>query len=118
MLDGEITALYLVSGEDKYYVNYYPGDLIFNEVVWAKIQSDTLKKFHLRFTYNNFKKNKQETKDFDIELNTELFKQPYLIVNIYDFRDKRYRKWYQYLTKENYLVEINCPNCAHKARME
>ncbi len=111
VLNGEISGLYIKYGEEKYHVNYYPGDLILSEIVWEKIQAETQKKFYLHFDYNTFQKDKHEFESFDVEIGKEILKQPYLIVNIYDFRDKQYKKWYQYLTKENYLVEINCANC-------
>ena len=111
ILNGEISGLYIKYGEEKYPVNYYPGDLILSEIVWAKIQAGTQKKFHLHFDYNTFEKDNHEVANFDIEIGKEILQLPYLIINVYDFRDQKYRKWYQYLTKENYLVEINCPNC-------
>ena len=111
VLNGEISGLYIKYGEEKYQVNYYPGDLILSDIVWGKIQAETQQKFYLHFDYNTFKKDNHEVVSFEIEIGKELLKQPYLIVNVYDFRDKQYKKWYQYLTKENYLVEINCPNC-------
>ena len=111
VLNGEISNLYIKYGEEKYSVNYYPGDLILGDIVWAKIQAETQKKFSLHFDYNTFRKDNHEIASFEVEIGKETLKQPYLIVNVYDFRDKQYKKWYQYLTKENYLVEINCPNC-------
>ena len=112
--NGEIANLYLTTGKEndakKYYVNYYPGDLILNEEVLSEINLDTLKKFYLHFDYYTYKKDNQEIANFDIELNSDSFKKPYLIANIFDFREKEYKHWYQYLTKENYLVQLTYPN--------
>ncbi len=101
--DGEIANLYLTSvkGNDakKYYIKYYPGDLILNEEVLSEINSDIFKKFYLHFDYYTHKKGNQEIANFVIELNSDSFKKPYLIANIFDFRDKKYKNWYQWLTK-------------------
>ncbi|WP_367754710.1 hypothetical protein [Flavobacterium sp. WC2430] len=111
---GEIANLYLTSGKEndtkKYYLNYFPGELILNEQVLLEINLNTSKKIYLHFDYYTYKKDKQEIANFDIELNSALFKEPYLIANIFDFRDKKYRYWYQPLTKENYLVQLTYPN--------
>lgn len=115
--NAEISALYIEYGEEKYYVNYYPGDLILNEVVWAKIQAETQKKFYLHFNYRT-PEYKDEIKSFKIEISKQHFEMPYLILNVYDFREKKYRKWYQYLTKENYITQISCPNCGMYVRMK
>ena len=116
--DGEISGLYIEYGNEKFDVNYYPGDLILNEVVWTKIQAETQKKFYLHFTYRTVKKYKDDVESFKIELSKQHFEMPYLILNVYDFRDKRYKKWYQYLTKENYITQISCPGCGIYIRMK
>jgi hypothetical protein len=37
-------------------------------------------------------------------------KQPYLILNIYDFRDKKYSAWYQNDRKQEFVSELVYPN--------
>lgn len=118
VLNGEISNLYIKYGEEQHFINYYPGDLILSDIVWSKIQAETQKKFFLHFDYSTYNKDNHQIENFDIELNKELLKQPFLIVNVYDFRDEKYKKWYQYLTKENYLVEITYPNCELYIRRE
>ena len=111
---GEIANLYLTTGKEKdakkYYINYYPGDLVLNEEVLSEINSGTFKKIYLHFDYYTYKKDNQEIANFDIEINSGLFNEPYLIANIFDFRDKKYKHWYQWLTEENYLTELTYPH--------
>lgn len=122
LLNGEITNLYLKFENEieskKIFVNYYPGDLIFNQEALDLINSDKTKKIYLHFDYNSFKRNDHLISNFDIELNKNMFHQPYLIINVFDFRDKKYRNWYQYLTKETYLPQITFPNSGTYIRME
>jgi hypothetical protein len=112
--NGEIANLYLTIGKEnnakKYYVNYYPGDLILNEEFISEFNLNKLSKIYLHFDYYTYKKDKQEIGNFDIELVYDLFQKPYLIANIFDFRNKKYKHWYQWLTKEKYLVQLTYPN--------
>ena len=111
---GEVANLYLTVGKDnntkKYYVNYYPGDLILNEEFTSEFNLNKLRKIYLHFDYYTYRKNKQKIANFEIELNYDLFKKPFLIANIFDFRNKKYKYWYQLHTKENYLVQLTYPN--------
>jgi hypothetical protein len=111
---GEVSNLYIIIGEEnsakKYYVNYYPGDLILNEEIRSEINLNKQSKIYLHFDYYTYKNDKQDIANFDIELNYDLLQKPYLIANVFDFRDKKYRHWYQWLTKENYLVQLTYPN--------
>lgn len=122
ILNGEISNLYLQFGQGKDVkripIDYYPGDLILNELALSFITSDTINKFHLHFDYNTFKKDDHQIANFDIELNQRILKQPYLIIDVFDFRDKNYKHWYQYITKENYLPQLIYPNSGIYIRMK
>lgn len=56
VLNGEISNLYIKYGEEQYFINYYPGDLILSDIVWSKIQAETQKKFLLHFDYSTYNK--------------------------------------------------------------
>ncbi|ALM48956.1 hypothetical protein AMR72_08700 [Flavobacterium psychrophilum] len=119
---GEVSNLYIdILNSDipeKYYLKYYPGDLIFDEKIWNKINSDSIGKVRLNFDYYTYKKGKQQIANFHVELNKKLLNQHYLIIDVYDFRDKKYKRWYQYITKEDYLVELIYPQSGRYIRME
>ena len=55
------------------------------------------------YTYIN---GKQGIVNFDIELSKYLLDQKYLIADIYDFRNKSYKRKYQYLTDKHFLVQL------------
>ncbi|QIG88628.1 hypothetical protein G6R40_02640 [Chryseobacterium sp. POL2] len=112
-INGEITNLYLSNNnqktDEKIYANYYPGDLIVSN--YDKEKFENLDEyFTLTFTYNTFKKGIQNLKTFNIKLQKKNLEQPYLIINVYDFRNRKYKKWFQYITKEDYLAQITFPN--------
>lgn len=92
------------NSETKIYPNYYPGDLIIQNF------EDINEVFYLCFDYYTYKNKKQKIKNFKIKLSKQLLENPYLIINIYDFRNRKYRNWFQYLTEENYLVQLTYPN--------
>nr|WP_314492692.1 hypothetical protein [uncultured Chryseobacterium sp.] len=87
-------------------VNYLPGDLSLTEEAWVIIKSQPEKKFYLHVDYYTYKSGKQNIVNFDIELSKYLLEQKYLIADIYDFRNKSYKRKYQYLTDKHYLVQL------------
>ena len=90
-------------------VKYVPGNLNLGNIVWSKIKSDSIKSFVLSFNYQTFEKDKSYVKHFELPLTKEDFFREYIIFNIYDFRDKKNRKWYQRYTDKNYLVNKEFP---------
>ena len=87
-------------------VDYAPGDLKLTDEFWSILKNEPEKKFFLHVDYYTYKKGKQEVTNFDIELTKYLIEQRYLIADIYDFRDKSYKRRYQYITDKNYLVQF------------
>src|SRR5690606_4687166 len=71
-------------------VGYYPGELIIGVEIWDKINYLENEKFTLHFDYYTYDGGKQDIAHFAIELNKYILNQPYLIINIYDFRNKKY----------------------------
>lgn len=98
-----------VDSKKQFSVNYIPGDLSIDEDVWSQINLDSTSRLFLKFDYSTFTKEHQEIANFFVELTQLKLKKPYLILNIYDFRDKKYRHWYQWHTDKNYLAELNFP---------
>ena len=90
----------------KINVEYLPGDLRIPEEAWSIIKNQPDKKFTLHIDFHTYEKGKHEVANFDIELSKFLIEQKYLIADIYDFRDKSYKRRYQYITDKNYLVQF------------
>lgn len=95
---------------ERIYVNYVPGDLIFTDSVYNLLNSENIESFKLYFGYATHDKRKSEYAYFNVRLSKNTFSLPYLILNVYDFRDKKYKKWYQSHTKEDFLVEQIFPS--------
>ena len=91
-------------------VSYVPGKFAISENVWKFIEKDSSRTFDFNFYYSTFKRKKSYSKKFKVELSDGLLKKEYLIINIYDFRNRKYRKWYGPYTDEDYLVELIYPN--------
>lgn len=113
-IDGEITAMYLSNNnsrdEERITVNYYPGDLIIPDherSSFEKLNNDLI----LTFDYNTNKRNSQQIATFNIKLSKELLKKPYLMINIYDFRVRKYKRWFQHCAKDSdYFPQISFQN--------
>lgn len=104
--------LKLIVGEEAktISVNYVPGDLVLNLEAWNLINSDSSVKISLHFNYNGHHSNTEETAHFYVDLTRDNLKQKYLILNIYDFTNKKYKRWYQWHTKNQFLAELKFPN--------
>ena len=98
-----------VTNRQKFYVSYVPGDLTLSPEFEDKIGSDTSSKLFLHFDYNIYSKENEVTANFYSELSQKELKEPYLILNIYDFRDKKYRHWYSWHTEKEFLSELTFP---------
>lgn len=87
-------------------VNYLPGDLELPEEAWKIINSKPDKKFFLHLDYYTYKNGTQKITNFDIELSKYLIEQKYLIADIYDFRDRSYKRKFQHYTDKHFLVQF------------
>ncbi len=118
---GSLNGLYIVfdsvENEEKFDVDYIPGDLIINRRVWGKINSDTTARLFLKFNCSTFTKKGQRVSNFFVELKRFHLEQRYLILNIYDFSDKKYRHWYQGHTDNDFLAELSFPGSSVYVRM-
>ena len=90
-------------------INYHPGELILNENLWNKIKSDSLNEITLKFNYYTYKRGNQDIANFEFKMSKFLFERQYLILRVYDFRERKYRKKYGCLTDEDYIYEFNFP---------
>ena len=91
-------------------VGYHPGELILQSEDWKKINSELTKKIALTFDYNTFKGNGHQIGNFGIEMEKHHFDKRYLILRVYDFRERKFRKRYGCLTTdEKYIAELNFP---------
>ena len=99
-----------IDNRKRYDINYVPGDLTISDKAWHKINLDSSSRFFLKFNYSTFKKADQSIVGFHVELTKEQLMQKYLILNIYDFRDKKYKRWYQDYTDDDFLAELYFPN--------
>jgi hypothetical protein len=61
------------------------------------------------FDLNSFKRDKHEILNVKTNFSKFLIGQPSLILNVYDFRDKKYKRGLGYLTNENFLCEYEFP---------
>ena len=95
--------------EEKILIGYHPGELILNENAWSKINSDETSKITFSFTYFTWKKDNQERINFKMNMYKYHFEKQYLILHIYDFRERKYRRKYGCLTDENYIYDFNFP---------
>jgi hypothetical protein len=90
-------------------VGYHPGELILDDESWTKLKSDSTQKISLTFDFYTYKGTQQQIRNYCIEMDKYHFDKPYLIINIYDFRERKYRKRYSCLTDNDFIAEIYFP---------
>ena len=95
--------------KDRILVGYHPGELILKNDSWEKINSDKTKNIVLSFDYYTWKKDNQVIANFEVEMEKSHFQKSYLILHVYDFRERKYRKKYGCLTDAEYITELNFP---------
>jgi hypothetical protein len=117
---GEISNIHFtfdsVNSNEKFPIDYSPGDLIISDELWSKVNSDSSRPFFLIFDYNTITKSNHKIANFFVELKSHNLLQRYSILNIYDFRNKKYKHWYQWHTDKDFLAELNYPNSGVKIR--
>ena len=95
----------------SYTASYVPGQLTLSPEMWKFLESESEGKFRLNFQHQTFDKQKSRIAKYTIDLSTVKITSDYLIIKIYDFNDKQYRKWYGKYTDGDYLVEFGCNGC-------
>lgn len=111
---GEIAGAYLnfenVDGtKSRNLVGYHPGELRLQKEDWEKIKAESTKKITLTFDYYALKGKYHHSVNFGIEMQKHHFEKSYLILRVYDFRERKFRKRYGCLTDEKYIAELNFP---------
>lgn len=96
--------------KQRFPVDYVPGNLRLNDKVITALKMDSTQSLFLHFSYNTYKKQNQQTAHFYAKLTQMQLQQPYLILNIYDFRDRKYRNWYQRSKEQEFVSELVYPN--------
>jgi len=90
-------------------VGYIPGELVLQPKDWKKINSESTKEITLTFDFYALKGKHHNIVQFGIEMQKHHFEKRYLILRVYDFSDRKFRKWYGCLTDQNFIAELNFP---------
>ena len=114
LITSEISGAYLnfenADGtKSRKLVGYYPGELVLQIEDWEKINSESTKNIILTFDYNTYNGNRHQIGNFEIELQKYHFEKRYLILRVYDFRERKFKKRYGCLTDKDFIVELNFP---------
>lgn len=105
------THLAIEADKDRYdvEVQYYTGDLILPADVMMILNRDSIKSITFMFDISTFNRGKQNVLNIKTKFPKYLITQPYIILNVFDLRDKRNKKQLGHVTKENILCEYNFP---------
>ena len=116
LIENQLSNLYLSIEDKRLETNYVPGELVISNKNYDSINSGDIENFYLHFDYNSYKGQRHSIANISVELTPEILKQPYVILNCYDFRDKLYKRRYQHLTSENFICELIYPSSGRLIR--
>lgn len=114
LVTSEISGAYLNfensdGKKSRILVGYHPGELVLQPSDWEKINSESTKKITMTFDYNSFKRNSHQIGNFGIEMQKYHFDKSYLILRVYDFKERKFKRRYGCLTDEDFIAELNFP---------
>jgi hypothetical protein len=89
--------------------DYIPGELRLTREDFDRLVSDSVATIQLRFDLNSFRGSRHHILNVNTDFKTGLFQQEYLILNVFDFCDKKYKKRFGYLTKGDFISEFSFP---------
>ena len=104
---------FVVTTDQKDYnlpVDYLPGDLLLPKKIYDTILSDSVKSLRLFFDLNTFNGQNHYVLNIKTDFPKGLFDQPYLVLNVFDFKEKKYRRQFSYLTEDEFICEFSFPN--------
>ena len=88
-------------------IDYIPGELLLGISGKELLDTENNTKFELSFNYTTQRKGRLETINYIVPITKHQLVSRYAIINVYDFRDKRYKKWYGPHKKDAvYLSEV------------
>ena len=91
-----------------HYIEYWTGELTVEDSVFNLLMQDST--FYLQFDYYIQSKRKQTVRNFGCEILLKDSTIPYQVLEVFDFTDPQYRKWYSYHTDKDFLCELRFPN--------
>lgn len=89
--------------------DYVPGELRLTKEVFDMLSSDSLATIQLRFDLNSFEDHHHQILNVNADFSIGLFHQEYLILDVFDFSEKAYKRRFGHLTTENYISEFSFP---------
>ncbi|MGM0579865.1 MAG: hypothetical protein ACQETL_04250 [Bacteroidota bacterium] len=92
-------------------IGYYPGELMLDQEDWEEINSELTKKITLSFNYYDHSRRNDTSLNIEVEMQKEYFDMRYLILRVYDLREKAFKKRYGCLTENDFVTEFSCPDC-------
>lgn len=104
-----IAEIKLINGPSENYISYYPGDLIISDSLFLSIKSKENNRQEIHFDHYTFGR-KTNILNIEVTFGSFLMDHPYIVLHIYDFRKKKYKRMYQCYTDNEYFYEWEYPN--------
>ena len=105
-----ISNMYILDGLKKYYISYEPGRFLIKELDLKELQNNKAQSLKLVLSNNIDCPNSSSSKMYEIEdFKLSWLDQRYLILNIYNTDNKKYKKIYNPLPGKSYTYDYDYP---------
>lgn len=116
---GSLSGLKLVAvaangNKETINADYYPGNLSLSEDDYKKLLDTTIKTVYLVFNYTEYQNKKQQTYNYEIDLNKGWLQHYYYILHIYNTTKKKYTKMFTVPEGKEYVYEFDYPGGSTK----
>lgn len=105
-----ISNMYILKGEKKYYISYFPGKFSIKESDYQELFNDNSVSLKLILSNSLQCKGESESRMYEIEeFKLSWLDQPYVILYIYNTDNNKYKKVYNPLPGKSYTYDYEYP---------
>ncbi|WPO92697.1 hypothetical protein [Chryseobacterium sp. HR92] len=105
-----ISNMYILNGEKKYYISYFPGKFLIKESDYRELSNINIASLKLVLSNSIQCKENLESKMYEIEdFRLSWLDQPYVLLYIYNTDNSKYKKIYNPLPGKNYTYDYEYP---------
>lgn len=116
---GSLSGLKLVAittngSKETINADYYPGNLALSDNDYKKLLDTGIKTVYLVFNYTEHQNQRQQSYNYEIDLNKGWLQHYYYILRIYNTTKKKYRKMFTVPEGKEYVYECDYPGGSTK----
>ena len=97
-----------------YYISYHVGNLSFQKKEYSKLINENIDSTYLEFDYHMYEGEKHTIRHFVINFPIDWTQNTYMILYLYDLKNKKYRNLFKTSKTETHIIEFESSRGAMK----